>query len=164
MLTLDIWISFVQLLVIYPVMWNLFVDIVFSSCSLTIIEISLFRWFTFPHLSTAFIKSANCPLSFYQLQIFDIFFHWFWLMQLELFLSSGTVCLSIYSLVAAIFGMNIPYTWNKGHGHIFKWVRNVFQVVNKVISFTLIFCRELFFLGISRWYLWLGCSVHVCSC
>lgn len=44
------------------------------------------------------------------------------LIQLELFLSSGTVCLSIYSLVAAIFGMNIPYTWNHDHGFTFKWV------------------------------------------
>ncbi|KAH1108228.1 hypothetical protein J1N35_011996 [Gossypium stocksii] len=44
------------------------------------------------------------------------------LIQLELFVSSGTVCLSIYSLVAAIFGMNIPYTWKEGHGYMFKWV------------------------------------------
>ncbi|KAK6138723.1 hypothetical protein DH2020_027534 [Rehmannia glutinosa] len=44
------------------------------------------------------------------------------LIQLELFLSSGTVCLSIYSLVAGIFGMNIPYTWNENHGFMFKWV------------------------------------------
>uniref|UniRef100_J3LSQ0 Magnesium transporter n=2 Tax=Oryza brachyantha TaxID=4533 RepID=J3LSQ0_ORYBR len=44
------------------------------------------------------------------------------LIQLELFLSSGTVCLSLYSLVAGIFGMNIPYTWNDNHGYIFKWV------------------------------------------
>ncbi|RVX21941.1 Magnesium transporter MRS2-I [Vitis vinifera] len=44
------------------------------------------------------------------------------LIQLELFLSSGTVCLSIYSLVAGIFGMNIPYTWNDDHGFMFKWV------------------------------------------
>lgn len=44
------------------------------------------------------------------------------LIQLELFLSSGTVCLSIYSLVAGIFGMNIPYTWNNDHGYMFKWV------------------------------------------
>lgn len=43
-------------------------------------------------------------------------------LQLELFLSSGTVCLSIYSLVGAIFGMNIPYTWNDDHGYMFKWV------------------------------------------
>ncbi|CAH2043504.1 unnamed protein product [Thlaspi arvense] len=44
------------------------------------------------------------------------------LIQLELVLSSGTVCLSIYSLVAGIFGMNIPYTWNEGHGYMFKYV------------------------------------------
>ncbi|KAL5542110.1 hypothetical protein UlMin_009820 [Ulmus minor] len=44
------------------------------------------------------------------------------LIQLELLLSSGTVCLSIYSLVAGIFGMNIPYTWNDDHGYMFKWV------------------------------------------
>lgn len=44
------------------------------------------------------------------------------LIQLELFLSSGTVCVSVYSLVAAIFGMNIPYTWNENHEHMFKWV------------------------------------------
>lgn len=44
------------------------------------------------------------------------------LIQLELFLCSGTVSLSVYSLVAAIFGMNIPYPWNEDHGYIFKWV------------------------------------------
>lgn len=47
-------------------------------------------------------------------------------MQLELFLSSGTVCVSIYSLVAAIFGMNIPYTWNENHEHMFKWVCTIY--------------------------------------
>ncbi|KAI3523899.1 hypothetical protein L1887_02393 [Cichorium endivia] len=44
------------------------------------------------------------------------------LIQLELFLSSGTVCMSIYALVTGIFGMNIPYTWNDDHGYMFKWV------------------------------------------
>ncbi|XP_074316799.1 magnesium transporter MRS2-I-like [Silene latifolia] len=44
------------------------------------------------------------------------------LIQLELFLSSGTVSLSVYSLIGAIFGMNIPYTWNKHYGYLFKWV------------------------------------------
>ncbi|XP_024964191.1 magnesium transporter MRS2-I-like isoform X2 [Cynara cardunculus var. scolymus] len=44
------------------------------------------------------------------------------LIQLELFLSSGTVCMSVYSLVTGIFGMNIPYTWNDDHGYMFKWV------------------------------------------
>ncbi|KAK7284082.1 hypothetical protein RJT34_18820 [Clitoria ternatea] len=44
------------------------------------------------------------------------------LIQLELFISAGTVCMSIFSLVAAIFGMNIPYTWKEHHGYMFKWV------------------------------------------
>ncbi|RID43951.1 hypothetical protein BRARA_I00782 [Brassica rapa] len=44
------------------------------------------------------------------------------LIQLELVLSSGTVCSSFYSLVAGIFGMNIPYTWNNDHGYMFKYV------------------------------------------
>ncbi|KAM0951788.1 putative Mg2+ transporter protein, CorA-like/Zinc transport protein ZntB [Dioscorea sansibarensis] len=51
------------------------------------------------------------------------------LIQLELFLSSGTVCLSLYSLVAGIFGMNIPYSWNDNHGYIFKWVVIISGVV-----------------------------------
>uniref|UniRef100_A0A161XQC6 Magnesium transporter n=1 Tax=Daucus carota subsp. sativus TaxID=79200 RepID=A0A161XQC6_DAUCS len=42
--------------------------------------------------------------------------------QLELFLSLGTLCFAVYSLVAGIFGMNIKYTWNDDHGYIFKWV------------------------------------------
>ncbi|GAB2278372.1 Magnesium transporter MRS2-I [Dionaea muscipula] len=44
------------------------------------------------------------------------------LIQLELFLSNGTLCLSIYALVTGIFGVNIPFTWNTGHGYLFKWV------------------------------------------
>ncbi|XP_039155482.1 magnesium transporter MRS2-I-like [Eucalyptus grandis] len=44
------------------------------------------------------------------------------LIQLELFLSSGTFCLSIYALVAGIFGVNIPYDGNNNHGYLFKWV------------------------------------------
>ncbi|KAL2321010.1 hypothetical protein Fmac_029979 [Flemingia macrophylla] len=45
------------------------------------------------------------------------------LIQLELFISAGTVCISLYSLVAAIFGMNIPYSWKApGHEYAFKWV------------------------------------------
>ncbi|XP_058092179.1 magnesium transporter MRS2-I-like [Magnolia sinica] len=38
-----------------------------------------------------------------------------------MFISSGTVCLPIYSLVAGIFGVNLPYTWNLNHGYLFKW-------------------------------------------
>ncbi|KAM2399257.1 hypothetical protein PS1_036044 [Malus domestica] len=61
------------------------------------------------------------------------------LIQLELFLSSGTVCLSMCSLVAAIFGMNIPYTWVNDHGYVFKWV----------IIVTGIVCGSVFLLIIS---------------
>ncbi|KAL9232958.1 hypothetical protein vseg_008011 [Gypsophila vaccaria] len=55
------------------------------------------------------------------------------LIQLELFLSSGTVCLSIYSLVTAIFGMNIPYNWNEHHGYCFKWVVIIGGLVSAVL-------------------------------
>ncbi|XVF62980.1 hypothetical protein PTKIN_Ptkin09bG0052200 [Pterospermum kingtungense] len=61
------------------------------------------------------------------------------LIQLELFLSSGTVCLAIWSLVAGIFGVNIPYTWNTNHGYMFKWV----------VTASAILCSTLFILTIS---------------
>ncbi|KAI9196972.1 hypothetical protein LWI28_028667 [Acer negundo] len=61
------------------------------------------------------------------------------LIQLELFLSSGTVSLSIFSLITAIFGMNIPYTWNEHHGYMFKWV----------VIFSGIFTSVLFILVMS---------------
>ncbi|CAB4261646.1 unnamed protein product [Prunus armeniaca] len=51
------------------------------------------------------------------------------LIQLELFLSAGTLCMAIFSLVAGIFGMNIPYTWNDGYGYMFKWVCIVTGIV-----------------------------------
>ncbi|KAG6420110.1 hypothetical protein SASPL_116628 [Salvia splendens] len=44
------------------------------------------------------------------------------LIQLDLILNTGNLCLDISSLVAGIFGMNIPYTWNTNHGYMFKWV------------------------------------------
>lgn len=44
------------------------------------------------------------------------------LIQLELVLSAATVVLAMYASVAGIFGMNIPYTWTKGYGYVFKWV------------------------------------------
>ncbi|KAK8471125.1 hypothetical protein PHAVU_003G138304 [Phaseolus vulgaris] len=59
------------------------------------------------------------------------------LIQLELFLSSGTVCLAFYSLVAAIFGMNIPYTWNENYGYMFKWVVTVAGVFS-ALTFVMI--------------------------
>jgi hypothetical protein len=52
-------------------------------------------------------------------------------MQLELILSSATVVVTIYSLVAGIFGMNIPYDWNIGHPDAFTWVRIKFSHVYK---------------------------------
>ncbi|KAK4797945.1 hypothetical protein SAY86_030271 [Trapa natans] len=55
------------------------------------------------------------------------------LIQLELFLSAGTVCLSIYSLVAGIFGMNIPYSWNENHSYMFKWVVIVSGAVSALL-------------------------------
>ncbi|WJX18942.1 Magnesium transporter MRS2-I [Trifolium repens] len=61
------------------------------------------------------------------------------LIQLELFLSSGTVCLSLYSLVTAIFGMNIPYTWNEDHGYMFKWVVIVSGVFSAIMFIMITF-------------------------
>ncbi|XP_062147563.1 magnesium transporter MRS2-I-like isoform X2 [Alnus glutinosa] len=66
------------------------------------------------------------------------------LIQLELFLSSGTVCLSVYSLVAAIFGMNFPTIWKQaGHGYIFKWVVILTGVVcSSLFLFTISYARH----------------------
>ena len=64
------------------------------------------------------------------------------LQQLELYLSSGTVCLTIYSLVAGVFGMNIPYTWNDKHGYMFKWVV-LFSLVNLAPDYKLHLYRRL---------------------
>ncbi|KAG0474027.1 hypothetical protein HPP92_015342 [Vanilla planifolia] len=55
------------------------------------------------------------------------------LIQLELFLSAGTCSLTLYSLAAGIFGMNIPYSWNDHHGYVFKWV----VIVSGVLSVAL---------------------------
>ncbi|KAJ6898674.1 Magnesium transporter mrs2-like protein [Populus alba x Populus x berolinensis] len=65
----------------------------------------------------AFFLTLNLCILFLQLDN-----HRNQLIQLELFLSFGTACLSIYSLVAGICGVNIPYTWNDNHGYLFKWV------------------------------------------
>ncbi|KAL8265662.1 hypothetical protein R6Q59_003006 [Mikania micrantha] len=61
------------------------------------------------------------------------------LIQLELFLSSGTVCMSIYALVTGIFGMNIPYTWNDDHGYMFKWVVIVSGAFSAVLFLLIVF-------------------------
>ena len=65
------------------------------------------------------------------------------LVQLELFLSSGTVCLSFYSLVAAIFGMNIPYTWNENHGYMFKWVCKLLLFMHAHVCSHICCCKIL---------------------
>ncbi|KAG7013508.1 Magnesium transporter MRS2-I [Cucurbita argyrosperma subsp. argyrosperma] len=65
------------------------------------------------------------------------------LIQLELFLSSGTVCLSVYSLVGAIFGMNIPYTWNENHEYMFKWVVIVSGVACALMFVAIIYYARL---------------------
>ncbi|XWS13769.1 hypothetical protein CRYUN_Cryun36dG0066600 [Craigia yunnanensis] len=59
------------------------------------------------------------------------------LIQLELILCSGNVCLSIYSLVTALFGINFPFTWNHNHGYMFKWVV-IFSGILSAIPFILI--------------------------
>lgn len=44
------------------------------------------------------------------------------LLQLELFsLGSGTLCLPVCSLVAGIFGMNLPFSSDENHGYTFEW-------------------------------------------
>ncbi|KAJ4753486.1 Magnesium transporter MRS2-I [Rhynchospora pubera] len=60
------------------------------------------------------------------------------LIQLELFLSSGTVCISLYSLVAGIFGMNIPYTWNNDHSWVYKWVVSVSGLISILVFIVII--------------------------
>ncbi|XP_077247371.1 magnesium transporter MRS2-I-like [Tasmannia lanceolata] len=44
------------------------------------------------------------------------------LIQLNLFLTAGNVCLSIYDFVTSLLAMNVPYNWNNNHGYMFKWV------------------------------------------
>ncbi|XP_077247367.1 magnesium transporter MRS2-I-like isoform X2 [Tasmannia lanceolata] len=44
------------------------------------------------------------------------------LIQLDLFLTAGNVCLSIYDFVTSLMAMNVPFNWNNNHGYVFKWV------------------------------------------
>ncbi|KAL3688223.1 hypothetical protein R1sor_014532 [Riccia sorocarpa] len=57
------------------------------------------------------------------------------LIQLELILSAATVVMSIYSLVAAVFGMNLPFKWNEGYSYVFKWVVLVGGLGSMIIFF-----------------------------
>lgn len=68
------------------------------------------------------------------------------LIQLELFLSAGTASLTLYSLAAGVFGMNIPYSWNDNHGYIFKWVVGMSGLVSGLLFIFTVFyarCRGL---------------------
>ncbi|XP_038998572.1 magnesium transporter MRS2-2-like [Hibiscus syriacus] len=64
------------------------------------------------------------------------------LIQLELFLSSGTVALAIYSLVTAIFGMNIPYSWNTDRDYMFPWVVVVSGLISAVVFILIMSCAR----------------------
>jgi len=89
---------------------------IFPFCSLTATVISWFRCFLYFCTCMKYL-SVFCYVFFNKIAKWSST-----LMQLELFLSSGTFCLAFYSLVTAIFGMNIPYTWNDDHDYLFKWV------------------------------------------
>lgn len=130
-------------------------------CSLIIIGISWFRYYLWALNKSLFSVKVYWPLSlliitkllllFFAIELATIYFHiilaktipstlclWIWsnlfcsLWQLELFLSSGTVCLSVYSVVAAIFGMNIPNILNTDHGYAFKWVCMVHNLIMEI--------------------------------
>jgi len=64
--------------------------------------------------------------------------YFFWLVQLELILSSATVVVALFSLVAGIFGMNIPYEWNEDHSEAFTWVRNKMNSVQFLFATSLL--------------------------
>ncbi|WOL08001.1 magnesium transporter MRS2-I-like [Canna indica] len=61
------------------------------------------------------------------------------LIQLELFLSTCTVSFTFYSLVGAIFGMNIPYSWNENHEQVFKWVVGIGGMISGLILIIVLF-------------------------
>ncbi|CAK8572125.1 unnamed protein product [Lathyrus sativus] len=64
------------------------------------------------------------------------------LIQLDMFLATGTLCLSVYCLVAGILCMNIPYTWNDDHDYMFKWV-----VIVGGVFFAIMFLMITLFAG-----------------
>ncbi|KAL9809844.1 Magnesium transporter MRS2-8 [Arabidopsis thaliana] len=43
------------------------------------------------------------------------------LIKFEIILTAGSICVSVYSVVVGILGMNIPFPWNIKK-HMFKWV------------------------------------------
>ncbi|KAK1399130.1 Magnesium transporter [Heracleum sosnowskyi] len=74
------------------------------------------------------------------------------LIQLELVLSSGNVSLSIYSLVTAIFGMILLYSWRDHHGYIFKWVVILASIMSAFIFMAIIiYARHKRLIGSWLW-------------
>ncbi|KAI3459454.1 hypothetical protein Pfo_016117 [Paulownia fortunei] len=66
---------------------------------------------------------VGCAQDFINIQVAKVLeHHRNQLLQLELFLSTTTLCLTLISLVAALFGVSIPYKWNYNHAYTFKWV------------------------------------------
>ncbi|CAJ2673947.1 unnamed protein product [Trifolium pratense] len=61
------------------------------------------------------------------------------LIQLELFLNAGELCLACYSVVTGILGMNLQYDWQNDHDYMFKWV----------VIFTGFFCTFLYLIIIA---------------
>lgn len=43
------------------------------------------------------------------------------LIEFEVIITAGSVCISVYSLVVGILSTNIPFSWNTKE-HMFKWV------------------------------------------
>lgn len=98
---------------------NQLIQVLFSSYAVYLITmLDYFLLFIFSFLNLEYLYSVLCKTCF----LFSSRF----MVQLELFLSAGTLCMAIFSLVAGIFGMNIPYTWNDGYGYMFKWVCKAF--------------------------------------
>lgn len=67
---------------------------------------------------------------FHYFLIYILFLPSLWIfvfMQLEIFLIAGELSLTFYALVIGIFSMNIPFTWTKDHGYMFKWVTTIKQ-------------------------------------
>ncbi|KAK7393752.1 hypothetical protein VNO78_22316 [Psophocarpus tetragonolobus] len=77
------------------------------------------------------------------------------LIQLELFLSSADISLAFYALVCGIFGMSIPFSWNQGHDHMFKWLWET-VLVNEADDSIARTCK----VGYVIWYGWIVMKAH----
>ncbi|CDO99155.1 unnamed protein product [Coffea canephora] len=59
--------------------------------------------------------------------------------QIELVLSAAAASIAIHSLVAGIFSVSVPYTWNNGYAYTFKWVAGVPGVFSAVLFVVILF-------------------------